>query len=328
MPKVSVIIPVYGVEKFIARCARSLFEQTLDDIEYIFVDDCTPDNSIKILRKILTDYPHRGKQTRIVKMPTNSGLPAVRRHGIQLATGDYIIHCDSDDWVDVHAYEMMYNKAVEGNYDIVFCDFYITNGNKHKLVNRKINNSTLNNLTLKIVQKVYWQLWSVMTKKSVISENKINYPTANNGEDFALMVQLLYYSNKFTHIDRPLYYYFLNENSITKAKDYDSYIKRTNDAKTNTELVINFYKNKNEEYVYNDIIFLLKLYSRRPLSNITHIEKYRKIWYSIFPEIEQEPILFKRNIPMNLKVNYYSIRTNTYTLLKKIQHILKMEKYI
>ena len=73
MPKVSVIIPVYGVEKYISRCARSLFEQTLDDIEYIFVDDCTKDNSIGVLQEVLEQYPQRREQTRIVKLLVNSG---------------------------------------------------------------------------------------------------------------------------------------------------------------------------------------------------------------------------------------------------------------
>ena len=87
MPKVSVCIPVYGVENYIERCARSLFEQTLDDIEFIFVDDCSPDRSIEILKHVIDEYRHsfekRNYTVRIEQMPTNSGLAAVRRHGIQ-----------------------------------------------------------------------------------------------------------------------------------------------------------------------------------------------------------------------------------------------------
>ena len=134
MPKVSVIIPIYSVEKYIEKCAHSLFKQTLDDIEYIFIDDCTPDHSIEIIKDVLEQYPHRKKQTRIVRMPMNSGIGAVRKHGIQLATGDYIIHCDSDDWVDVTMYENMYKKALEENLDIVFCDYYETDRFNHKKI--------------------------------------------------------------------------------------------------------------------------------------------------------------------------------------------------
>ena len=84
MPKVSVLVPVYGVEKYIERCARSLFEQTLDDIEFIFVDDCTPDRSIEILESVIEKYRLRFAEkkydVRIERMPTNSGQAAVRRH--------------------------------------------------------------------------------------------------------------------------------------------------------------------------------------------------------------------------------------------------------
>ena len=107
MPKISVIVPIYNVSAYIERCARSLWEQTLDDIEYIFINDCTPDNSMEILEKVLKDYPQRKSQTRIFKMPTNSRQAAVRRHGIKLAAGEYIIHCDADDWVDTNLYEKM-----------------------------------------------------------------------------------------------------------------------------------------------------------------------------------------------------------------------------
>ena len=118
--KVSVCIPVYGVEKYIERCARSLFEQTMSDgIEFIFVNDCTPDKSIEILEKVLAEYPHRKKQTQIINHEKNSGLVAARKTGLAHATGEYIIHCDSDDWVDVDFYQVMYETAINNNADVV-----------------------------------------------------------------------------------------------------------------------------------------------------------------------------------------------------------------
>ena len=138
MPKVSIIVPVYGVEKYIERCARSLFEQTLDDIEYLFIDDCTPDKSIEILKNVLKDYPQRKDQVIIHRMEKNSGQAAVRKWGMIKATGDYTIHCDSDDWVDVTMYEKMYNKAIEEKSDLVICDFYRSN--------------SINNTEIKVLQ--------------------------------------------------------------------------------------------------------------------------------------------------------------------------------
>ena len=89
MPKVSVIIPVYGVEKYIERCARSLFEQTLDDIEYLFIDDCTPDRSIEVLKSILEEYPNRKEQVIIHRMEQNSGQAAVRKWGSRFVSSGW-----------------------------------------------------------------------------------------------------------------------------------------------------------------------------------------------------------------------------------------------
>lgn len=121
-PAVSVIVPVYNVSSYIEKCARSLFEQTLSDLEIIFVDDCSPDNSVEIIKQVLQEYPTRNSLTRIVRMPSNGGLAAVRRRGIIEAKGRYIIHCDGDDWVDCNLYATLYNKAIETNADIVVCD--------------------------------------------------------------------------------------------------------------------------------------------------------------------------------------------------------------
>lgn len=100
-PKISVIIPVYGVERYIEQCACSLFEQTMQDgIEFIFVDDCSPDKSIEILENVLREYPHREQQVKIIRHTENQGLGGARKTGMEYATGEYIIHCDSDDWVE------------------------------------------------------------------------------------------------------------------------------------------------------------------------------------------------------------------------------------
>src|SRR5574344_2358361 len=111
MPKVSIIIPIYNVEKYIEKCARSLFEQTEEDLEFIFVNDCTRDCSMQILNEVIKDYPSRKNQIKIITNEINQGLPFTHQRGQKEATGEYIIHCDSDDWVDINMYRMLYEKA-------------------------------------------------------------------------------------------------------------------------------------------------------------------------------------------------------------------------
>ena len=97
-PPVSVIIPIYNVEKYIERCVRSLMEQTLNDIEYIFVNDCTPDRSIEILQRTIAEYPQRKKYIQILTHDRNRGSACARNNGVKAATGEYIIHCDMISW--------------------------------------------------------------------------------------------------------------------------------------------------------------------------------------------------------------------------------------
>lgn len=82
----------------------------MDDLEYIFIDDCTPDYSIKILERVLRDYPQRKAQVKILHNEQNLGTSATRTRGMKLAAGDYIIHCDSDDWVDKDYYQTIVQK--------------------------------------------------------------------------------------------------------------------------------------------------------------------------------------------------------------------------
>ena len=118
--KVSVCVPVYKVGKYIERCARSLFEQTIvDGIEFIFVDDCSPDRSIEILERVLEAYPARRNQVRIVRHEVNKGLLEARQTAIKAAVGTYIVHCDSDDSVDPDLYERMLTEAEAMSLDVV-----------------------------------------------------------------------------------------------------------------------------------------------------------------------------------------------------------------
>jgi len=243
MPKVSVIVPVYGVEKYIERCARSLFEQTLDDIEYIFVDDCTPDCSIDILKALIEEYRLRfaemNYKVRIEKMPTNSGLPAVRRHGIQLATGDYIIHCDSDDWVDRDMYRQMYEKAIEDGADMVVCDYYSSDGEtecSHIGANATDKIPFMKDL---FYQYISWAVWNKLVKSSIYK--KLQYfPKYNMGEDMVLIAQCSAESKSISYIGKPLYYYFTNVNSITKTNSKEASNNRFVQNKSNFDLILKY----------------------------------------------------------------------------------------
>lgn len=249
MPKVSVIIPVYGVEKYIERCARSLFEQTLDDIEYIFVDDCSPDKSIAILENIIKEYLPRlkkeHKNVRIERLSKNCGLPNVRRYGINLATGDYIAHCDSDDWVDVHMYEEMYNKAIEEDADVVVCDFCSTDCENEQYSKGLISKERENVIVDVLLWRIAGCLWNKLVRRKEYTDHDLIYPTHNMGEDAALIVQILWNAKRISYLPEPFYYYYMNQTSITKNVSDDNKIRqRFLQATANVEIIEQFLVDK------------------------------------------------------------------------------------
>lgn len=121
--KVSILIPVYGVEKYIERCARSVFEQTYADLEYIFVNDCTQDNSIDVLKRVIDDYPNRKNQVRIIKHKQNGGLSVARNTAFEAASGDYVYFLDSDDELAKDCIEQMVAPLSQRAYDFVIADY-------------------------------------------------------------------------------------------------------------------------------------------------------------------------------------------------------------
>lgn len=220
VPGVSVIIPVYNVAPFIEKCARSIFEQTIQDLEIIFVDDCSVDNSIEIIRRTLDEYPLRQEQTRIIKMPENGGLASARRQGIIQATGDYIIHCDSDDWIDLELYELMYRGAVLNNADMAVCDLIDEYpGNSVTRTVDITSDSPYEILKNWYAHTLHMSCCNKLVKRSIfIDNNVLPCEGINMWEDNDLMTRCFYYSNKIVKINDVAYHYNRrNANAITSA---------------------------------------------------------------------------------------------------------------
>lgn len=304
MPKVSIIIPVYGVEKFIERCARSLFEQTLDDIEYLFIDDCTPDRSIEVLKRVLEEYPSRKQQVVIHRMEQNSGQAIVRKWGMLNATGDYVIHCDSDDWVDKDMYYTMYKKAISGKYDIVRCNFVRVSGKKeqicdeipieyysdnHRLVSSALLGESLTSLCDKLVDKRLLR--------------NIIYPINNMYEDAAIVIQLFVASQKVGYIPRAFYKYRQNSMSICGDKSTTSYLNRFNQVCENTNLIISILKNAGLLEKFSEEVDVMKYRAKCHLVGILKYDNYYSLWRKQYSEINSR-IMFNTKLRWQDKVKY------------------------
>ncbi len=219
MYQVSVIIPIYKTEKYIERCAISLFEQTLKSIEYIFINDYTPDNSIQLLENVLKRYPNRISDIKIINHEKNRGLAAARNTGRSIAQGEYIIDCDSDDWVESNAYEQMYQQAKNTNSDIVVCDWneiYATHI-KHTHVIPLTNN--IDCVIAILSGQMHGGVWNKLIKKSLYKEHHITCTEGINFlEDLSVTYRLFYFAKSITYINKPLYNYSKeNINSYTST---------------------------------------------------------------------------------------------------------------
>lgn len=303
MPKVSIIVPVYGVEKYIERCARSLFEQTLDDIEYLFIDDCTPDGSITVLKRVLEEYPHRKPQTIIHRMEQNCGQAKVRKWGMQNCKGDYVIHCDSDDWVEKNAYELMLHKLIEDNADIVFCNYFITDGlRKIYDFKKHINNLEAHNIMRMLLTKSNLNpLWSAMVRKKCI--NDLIYPIEPQGEDKALMVQMCFKASSFAYLNQSLYYYRINPNSICNNFEVASLIQRYHQYVCNIDLIVDFLEKMKQHVIYKQEIVACKFAPRHLLENFIFNSKCSELWLSSYPEINKK-ILFNPYVTIKEKIRF------------------------
>ena len=265
VPKISVIVPIYKAEKYIGRCARTLFEQTLTGIEYIFIDDCTPDHSMEILDKVVEEYHTRlameCKTVRTMRMPVNSGQAAVRLQGIMAATGRYIIHCDSDDWVDCNAYQIMYEKAINEQADIVICDYVETDEAFQLNQTGKENCFNLSSARNKpkrpsvtpikvgalscekgkcikdmMLLKVSWSLCNKLVKHTLYNQIE-KFPKDYMGEDMALTLPLMIKSKKIAYCPHVYYYYFINMASTSHQYSRDDIIRRYESVERNLDIV-------------------------------------------------------------------------------------------
>ncbi|MBQ0028899.1 MAG: glycosyltransferase [Bacteroidales bacterium] len=279
MTKVSVIVPVYGVEKYIERCARSLFEQTLDDIEFIFVDDCSVDSSVQLLLKTMNDYPNRNKQVTIHRMPQNSGQAKVRETGIKLAKGEYIIHCDSDDWIEPKAYETLYNKAKSDDDDMLFFDFIMEKEGVSTHVNNIIYSNVKNTINRLLLDRSKASLWLVLVKKSLYEREEFSHPKFDMAEDFTAIVQLCYLSKKIGYIETPFYHYCINQMSLSKEISETRCLKRYNDLYGNVRFLCSFFKLMNDKS-FKDALFIRMYEVRFMLDPIANNLFYFKMWIS------------------------------------------------
>ena len=227
-PKVSVVVPVYKVEKYIERCARSLFEQTLQEMEFIFVDDCTPDNSVDVIYKILDEYPHRKAQTRFLTNPKNRGQLQTRCYGYTHANGEYIGTVDSDDWIEPTAYESLYTIARKEAAECVIFSYHRDYASHSEECVRVFPFTTGEDLVINCYKFPFeFFMWGALVKNekrlaTILNRyyNKPDWEGVTMWEDVAVMLPYYYGTKHISYLGQCFYHYNkANVNSSVNTQD-------------------------------------------------------------------------------------------------------------
>lgn len=274
---ISVIVPIYNVRNYIARCVKSLMEQTLDNVEYIFVDDASPDDSVCILRSVLERYPNRKDDVLIISHEENKGLPAARNTGLSQAVGEYVFHCDSDDFVELSMLEEMYECAENNAADIIWADWYLSLPKMERYMSMKDCSTPLDAIRMMLSGGMKYNVWNKLVRRSLYSENDINFPSGYGmGEDLTI-IKLFAFAKKAIHLPKA-YYHYNKTNTAAFSQTYSD--RHLEELHHNIEDLTRFIKEKLGQDYEKEIAFL-KLEAKFPflLSPDARRIKLWKYWY-------------------------------------------------
>lgn len=254
MAKVSVIIPVYNTEKYLAKCLDSVCNQTLSDIEIICINDCSTDNSINILH----EYAAKDNRIKIINFEKNKGVSETRNAGIENAIGEFIGFIDSDDYIDEDFYEKLYNKAIETNADSVKGNIYNVENNKIVLTdfynkNKDIRANKTNFL---------YGFTSAIYKTNLIHKYNIIFPNGiTHFEDPYFSINVTLNFKKFETVDSARYYYQRHSNSACfTCKNYEKTVDFIKSVNLILDKINSSEVNKEDYYIYFDFLFNQILY--------------------------------------------------------------------
>ena len=307
---------MWGVEKYIEKCARSLFESTLEDIEFIFVDDYTPDKSVEVLERVMTDYPKRVQQISIVHHKANKGLPQARKTGFEASHGEFITYCDSDDWVAPTMYSKMLEKAALGGYDLVCCDFVYLSDNEVLWKPTYDTNKTAEELRKDLIAcRVSNAVWNKIVHRSVYENNGIYFPTYSMDEDDVLTCQWAYYSRRPGYLHKCLYFHYANPDSMTHAKSKEKIQKGLRERLSNRKWIVSFLESK-EDFSLSEAINQYKITVKLANSELTNRHSRE-----IYPEVNKY-MLTSSNYSIMSRCKYF-VYLYCYPIYPIVKNILK-----
>ena len=295
--------------------------QTLDDIEFVIVNDCTKDKSMEILFDVISEYPHLKENIKIINNEENKGLAYTRSISIKAASGDYIIYCDSDDWVEPDFCECLYKKALEEDADIVACNYFESlNGNQEQTI--KTTYHTQN--PRQAIRDIYknplptFGCMHLMKRSLFVDNNILPFEGINSGEDLNVVFRIMFFAKKLAHVEKPLYHYQRRSGSLTLTTDYLNLWNRY--LKKNINGLEQFVSENNAEEEFRTTINYLKFQKKMFL--LAGDKPELKLWWSSWPESNKDIYKFT-SYPQKTRIIFKICSTSYLFLLLYFKVIRK-----
>lgn len=294
-PLVSILVPIYGVEKYIVQCANSLFCQTYKNIEFIFVDDCTKDNSVNLLMSVIKKYSHLDSRIKLIRHSKNLGLAAARNTAVDNSSGIYIMHVDSDDYLEDNAVELLIEKATEENSDLVISDYMQVYKHKSNILRANFNSNSLEYTKLLLTRRAAPNIIGKLIRKTIVIDNNLKAePGLNQGEDYMVLPKISYNSEVISYVNFPLYNYRKDVSTSYTANLNLNGVESICKVEDN---LINYFKNVFTDTKDKDILLLSQLYNKITLYYGSNFDAYPYI-SSLYKDIEY----MHTPIPLRFKV--------------------------
>lgn len=325
--KISVIIIAYNIEEYIERCLKSVLMQSLSEIEIIIINDGSTDNTLKIINELVIN----DNRVKIINKK-NSGIIEARKSGIEIASGEYILFVDGDDWLELNACDRLYEIATENNLDlIIYNAFWVYKDKKdsYSIIKNKesIKLDPLKNLFL---GKIIPAMWGKLIKREFLNKFNIDYPNKiSYGEDLATVSSWLINKPKIDILNECLYNYYQRENSITNmvSNKFLDIIEAINfiELQLKEKNIYDKYKKEFEYMLYNHL-FILKFITINHLSYI-NIQIYNKFKEKHIKVFNNEYILddiVKGNIWLKTRIILYLLNLRLGKLYDAFRRKIKL----
>ncbi len=284
-PAISVIVPVYNVEKYLPKCIDSILAQTFTDFEVILVDDGSSDRC----GDICDEYAIKDSRVRVIHKD-NGGVSSARQCGLDSAVGEYVIHCDPDDWIEPQMYEQMHAKAVETNADIVVTDYINEYPTHSEIIGQSCPNDNVECIRLMLAEELHGSTWNKLVRRSVFVDHHIVFPdNINLMEDLVVMVCVCYYAATISYIPKAYYHYVqYNPQSYSKSISMDACLSMIGVLERLEEFI-----EKKQLNGMHDAMCRRKLGVKNTLlSNSSGEQQYR--WSKLYPEAKKYVISCKK----------------------------------